>query len=133
MQGRRSGKPWTGFGATSIPPSGQAIAINAAKDEPSARRETTALHELSRALGAVTSGGFSFLRGGGVGRAICEAVAVRDALLTSASCCREYFEKFESEGDYESWDARAEQPWALVLVGNDAGIWFRPALLIPNL
>ncbi len=88
------------------------------------------------AIGATTSGGFSFLRGRGAGRAVCEAVAVRDALLLSA-----YFRRRQEvvagsggggggcgSGHGGQRQQRERRPWALVLVGNEAGGWLRPAV-----
>ena len=89
------------------------------------------------AIGAVTSGGFSFLRGGGTGRAVCEAGALRDALfLSSSHRCAPGGGGGEGGGREDSGlgdEGGRElgeegQPWALVLVGNDARSWFRPAL-----
>lgn len=72
------------------------------------------------AIGSVTSAGFSFLRGGGAGRGVCEAVAVRDALFASLMACGGRNYRCTSSG---------QQAWALVLVGNHARDWWRPAIM----
>lgn len=148
MQGRRDGKPWSGFSPTNrpspvLPPSplsssvgagagagAAAIGVDeggsggASGGDETARGlwPTTAL--VTAAMGATTSGGFSFLLGGGAGRAVCEAVAVRDAFALSAACCRR-----QRGGGVGGWGPeRPRRPWALVLVGNEAGGWVRPAV-----
>ena len=121
LEGERAGaQPWPGFGATAPPPPVEGIPHRA-----SARLLGGSLEQVGPAMGAVTSGGFSFLRGCAVGRGVCEAVALRDAMFSSlvhGHRCRQELGTF----------GRASSPahgWALVLVGNEAGSWFRPAVV----
>jgi len=167
MRGRRDGISWPGFAlpnptqSSSSPPlpTGASLAGGGvgydddtaaaargegegADEEPEQEEAPTgqALPPLV-AVGAVTSGGFSFLRGRGTGRAVCEAVAVRDALLLSSYFRRRQEVKGGSgdggEGGSGSeegaagqrrWLQQERRPWALVLVGNEAGGWLRPAV-----
>ncbi|CAM9685266.1 unnamed protein product, partial [Ectocarpus sp. 12 AP-2014] len=114
MQGRRNGKPWPGLPAKDT--------LLAAVGSPCGDVSATA------AIGAVTSGGVSYLQGVGVGRGVCEAVAVRDALLASLFCCRQRRGSGRGGGGETRQWGQQRRAWALVLVGNEAGDWFRPAV-----
>lgn len=62
------------------------------------------------------------MRGGGVGRAVCEALAVRDALAATVS--------FPSHRVVGGGGSKGSgHPSALVMIGNEAGDWFRPAVI----
>ncbi|CAM9648779.1 unnamed protein product [Ectocarpus sp. 8 AP-2014] len=113
MQGRRNGKPWPGLSAKD--------ALLAAVGSPCGDLPATA------AIGAVTSGGVSYLRGVGVGRGVCEAVTVRDALLASLFSCRQRRGSGGGGGGGTRQWGQQRRAWALLLVGNEAGDWFRPA------
>eukprot|EP00752_Nemacystus_decipiens_P012200 g10816.t1 len=135
LEGLQKGKPWSGFSPANQNPSFQpwqsslvpspaataaaAAAAAAATSRGGGEAVRGAPPALRAALGATTSGGFSFLRGGGAGRAVCGAVAARDAFELSAACRR-------GRGGFGP--GRPRQPWALVLVGNEAGGWVRPAV-----
>ena len=144
LEGRRGGKPWPGFSPANQPSSSPSSPPRSSSAAPAAAAAAAAGHggvgdggagacsggeeavgesrpALPAAIGATTSGGFSFLRGGGAGRAVCEAVAVRDAFALSVACCR----RRRGSGRRRQ---RPRQPWALVLVGNEAGGWVRPAV-----
>lgn len=138
MQGRQDGKPWSGFSLTNRPsplrcpssfsPDGAAAA--ATTGDGSVGGDEAAGGSLPAppaAIGAATSGGFSFLRGRGGGRAVCEAVAVRDAFAISVACCRR--QGGGGRGRVRGL-GRPRRPWALVLVGNEAGGWVRPAVAV---
>lgn len=93
----------------------------------------SAVGRLPSPMGVVTSGGFSFLRGRGVGRGVCEAVAARDALVVSASACRAFVARSGNDANEQARNSSRQQ-WALVLVrssvGNDKGNWLRPGLVV---
>lgn len=84
------------------------------------------------AVGVVTTGGFSVLRGRGVGRGVVEAVAVRDAL--AASAVDEGSGGGGGGGERKGAALAQPPPSALVLVrsalGGDKGNWFRPAVVV---
>ncbi|CAN0215647.1 unnamed protein product [Pylaiella littoralis] len=145
VQGRREGgKPWPGCSSLSPPPPPSLSSSSSSVYHPQAcggSGTTAHLAGGGGAIGATTSGGFSFLRGGGAGRAICEAVAVRDAFLLSLSCCGRQGAGGGGGGDgdggrrlsggaegRQQQQQQQRQPWALVLIGNDAGDWLRPAV-----
>lgn len=103
--------PWSGFGA-----SNQKVSFYGDSEQ------------VPPAIGAVTSGGFSILRGGAIGRGYCEARAVRSAIFGSVGHHR--YLSHDVSGEIRTADhLRPPQGWALVLVGNDAGSWFRPAII----
>lgn len=61
-----------------------------------------------------------------MGRAVCEAVAVRDAFWTSLSCSRRHQGGHAAGKGQHRW--QQGRPWALVFVGDKAGSWLRPAV-----
>eukprot|EP00903_Cladosiphon_okamuranus_P012367 g11592.t1 len=135
IQGRRDGKPWSGFSLANRPsplrsplspsPAGTTAAASTGDGSVSGEEASGgSWPALPATIGAVTSGGFSLVRGGGRGRAVCEAVAIRDAFALSVACCG------RQRGGGRGLGRRPRRPWALVLVGNEAGGWVRPAAAV---
>lgn len=90
-------------------------------------------------IGAVSTGGFSFLCGNGVGRGVCEAIAVRDALAVSparrgVSPVWGRGGKFDME-IVEEYAGHNGEVWGLALLGSSAqgcnkAHWLRPCVFV---
>lgn len=120
-------KPWSGF----------EVVLGGSRGL--SRRANSLSAVLPPAIGAVTTGGFSFLCGNGVGRGVCEAIAVRDALAVSparrgVAAVWGRDGKRDMEIDQQNAGCNGEA-WGLALVGSSAqgcskAHWLRPCVFV---